>query len=88
MFATGSRRGEDNLALNAAHRADANVVHLRDLCAIAVPDGRRPDGTPQGISTVAQALHDSVLASVAAAGTARRGLPLGATGHPLPPSYF
>jgi allophanate hydrolase len=77
---------EDNIALNAVLGTYTNFVNLLDMCAIAVPNGLRADGKPQGISFVAPAWQDSVVASFGAAWTARRGLPLGATDNPHPSS--
>jgi allophanate hydrolase len=83
---TVAQLGDDNITLNAALGTYTNFVNLLDMCAIAVPNGFRADGKPQGISFVAPALQDSVVASFGAAWTARRGLPLGATGNLLPSS--
>jgi allophanate hydrolase len=75
---------EDNIANNAALGTYTNFVNLLDLCAIAVPNGMRPDGKPQGISFVGLPLQDQRIASFAAAWERQRCLTLGATGNPLP----
>jgi allophanate hydrolase len=54
------------------------------MCAIAVPNGLRADGKPQGISFVGLPLRDAQLAGFAAAWERQLGLTLGATQNPLP----
>jgi allophanate hydrolase len=83
---TVAQLAENNIALNAVLGTYTNFVNLLDMCAIAVPNGMRADGKPQGISFVAPALQDSLIASFGAAWTTRRGLSLGATGNPHPSS--
>jgi allophanate hydrolase len=53
-------------------------VNLLDLCAHAVPNGRLRNGMPTGVTLIAPALHDHVLASFAAAYQDRLALPPGA----------
>lgn len=74
----------DNIRLNAVMGTYTNFVNLMDCCAIAVPNGFRPDGLAQGISFVAPALQDRKIAGFGAAWQRRLGLPLGATRNPLP----
>lgn len=74
----------DNIALNAVLGTYTNFVNLLDMCAIAVPNGTRADGKPQGISFVSSALQDSLVASFGAAWERQRRLTLGATGNPHP----
>ena len=75
---------QDNISLNAVLGVYTNFVNLLDLCAIAVPNGMRPDGKPQGISFVGRPLQDAWIASFAAAWERQRAFTLGATGNPLP----
>ena len=63
-----------------------NFVNLLDLSALAVPAGFRRDGLPWGVTLAAPAFHDPLLATIGAALHAATGLPLGATGHKLPPA--
>ncbi len=79
---------EDNIALNAVLGTYTNFVNLLDLCAIAVPNGMRADGKPQGISFVGLPLQDARVAAFGAAWERQRGLALGATQNPLPPISF
>lgn len=74
----------DNIALNAVMGSYTNFVNLMDFCAVAVPNGFRPDGLAQGISFVAPALQDSRIAGFAAAWQRDLDLPMGATRNPLP----
>jgi allophanate hydrolase len=76
---------EDNIALNAVLGTYTNFVNLLDMCAIAMPNGMRADGKPQGISFVGLPLRDAQIAAFAAAWERQRGLTLGATENPLPP---
>jgi allophanate hydrolase len=73
------------LALNARLGRYTNFANLLDLAAIAVPAGFRSDGLPFGVSLVAPAFSDRRLAALGAALQRRLALPLGATGHALPP---
>jgi allophanate hydrolase len=78
----------DNIALNAVLGTYTNFVNLLDMCAIAVPNGMRADGKPQGISFVGLPLQDSQIAAFGAAWERQRGLALGATGNSLPPEVI
>jgi allophanate hydrolase len=62
-----------------------NFVNLLDLCALAVPGRFRGDGLPAGITFIAPAGRDALLATMGAAFHAATGAPLGATGAPQPP---
>ncbi|MCK9893085.1 allophanate hydrolase [Frankia sp. AgB32] len=57
-------------------------VNLLDLAAIAVPAGFA-DGLPHGVTFIAPAGRDTLLADVATQFQSRAALPLGATGHAL-----
>jgi allophanate hydrolase len=76
----------DPLALNATLGHYTNFANLLDLSALAVPNGFQSNGLPAGVSLMAPAFHDPLLAAVGAAFQARAGLPLGATGAALPPA--
>jgi allophanate hydrolase len=79
---------EDPIGLNSRLGTYTNFVNLLDLCALAVPASMHADGTPFGITLLAQAGHDAMLASLGRVFHADTGLPLGATGasqSPLAP---
>jgi allophanate hydrolase len=61
-----------------------NFTNLLDLAAVAVPNGFQPNGLPAGVTLLAPAFHDPLIAAIAAAFQQRAGLPLGATGMPFP----
>jgi allophanate hydrolase len=61
-----------------------NFCNLLDLSAIAIPAGFRRDGLPFGVTLLAPAFHDPMIAAVGAALHARADLALGATGQPHP----
>jgi len=75
----------DPLALNSTLGHYTNFANLLDLSAIAVPNGFQANGLPAGVSLLAPAFHEPMLAAVAAAFQQQGGLPLGATGAALPP---
>lgn len=75
---------EDPLALNSRLGLYTNFANLADLCALALPAGMRGDGLPAGITVLGQAWQDHALAEFGRQWQARLGLPLGATGKPLP----
>ncbi len=74
----------DPLALNARLGTYTNFTNLADLSALAVPAGFRADGLPAGITFIAPAWHDRVLAAIGQRWQAAQALPLGATGAPCP----
>ena len=74
----------DNIRRNAIMGTYTNFVNLMDFCAIAVPNGFRPDGLPQGVSFVAPPLQDNRVIAFGAAFHRRLGLTMGATEHSLP----
>jgi allophanate hydrolase len=55
-----------------------NFVNLLDLCGLAVPAAMRPDGTPFGVTLLAPAGEDAVLAAIGRRFHNATGLPLGA----------
>jgi allophanate hydrolase len=61
-----------------------NFVNLLDLAALTVPTGMRTDGLPAGVTLIQQAGSDLMLADLGTRLHAATGLPLGATGQPLP----
>ena len=75
---------EDPLALNSRLGRYTNFANLADLCALALPAGMRGDGLPAGITVLGLAWQDHALAEFGRRWQARLGLPLGATGKPLP----
>jgi allophanate hydrolase len=76
---------DDPIGLNSRLGTYTNFVNLLDLCALAVPASMHADGTPFGITLLAQAGSDAALASIGRVFHADTGLPLGATGAPQPP---
>src|SRR5215475_11486191 len=75
----------DPIGLNSRLGTYTNFVNLLDLCALAVPAAMKADGTPFGITLLAQAGCDAALAAVGRVFHADTGLPLGATKAPQPP---
>ncbi len=62
-----------------------NFVNLLDLAACAVPASMRPDGLPSGITLIAPAGSDLMLADLAQRFHQLSGLKLGALDETLPP---
>ncbi len=75
----------DPIGLNSRLGTYTNFVNLLDLCGLAVPAAMRADGTPFGITLLAQAGQDAMLASIGRVFHAATALPLGALGRPQPP---
>lgn len=80
----------DPITLNSRLGTYTNFVNLLDLCGLAVPaalhDGGPEAGAlPFGITLLAPAGADALLASVGRVLHADTGLPLGALGRPQPP---
>jgi allophanate hydrolase len=75
----------DPIGPNARLGTYTNFVNLLDLCGIAVPAPPRADGRPGGVTLLAAAGRDGVIASLAQEIEARAGPRLGATGWPRPP---
>jgi allophanate hydrolase len=74
----------DPIGLNERLGRYTNFTNLLDLAAVAIPNGFQPSGLPAGVTLLAPAFHDPLIAAIAAAFQQRAGLPLGATGMPLP----
>jgi allophanate hydrolase len=72
------------VAANSRLGTYTNFVNLLDLAAVAVPGPFRPDGRPAGITLIAPAGRDALLAALAEKLHAAAGVPIGATGRPLP----
>ena len=70
------------IALNSRLGTYTNFVNLLDLCGLAVPASMRPDGTPFGITLLAPAGADALLASIGRGFHRASGLPLGALNVP------
>ncbi|MGF1623432.1 MAG: amidase family protein, partial [Alphaproteobacteria bacterium] len=75
----------DPNGVNAALGTYTNFVNLLDLCALAVPGPFRGDGRPAGVTLIAPAGRDGLLAAIGERLHAAAAVPLGATGRPLPP---
>ena len=73
------------IELNSRLGTYTNFVNLLDLCGLAVPAAMRSDGAPAGVTLLAPAGRDAVLASIGRVFHADSGLPLGATAHAQPP---
>jgi allophanate hydrolase len=72
------------ILLNSRLGIYTNFVNLLDLCALALPAGFRPDRLPLGLTLMAPAWSDRMLASLGQTWQRAVGLPLGATGAELP----
>ena len=73
------------IELNSRLGTYTNFVNLLDLCGLAVPASKRPDGIPFGITLLAPAGKDARLASIGRVFHADTKLTLGAKGLPQPP---
>lgn len=74
----------DPVTLNSRLGVYTNFANLADLSALALPAGMRADGLPSGITLIGLAWHDRALAEFGRQWQTQRGLPMGATGLPLP----
>ncbi len=70
----------DPIATNSTLGTYTNFVNLLDLCGLSVPTPARPDGLPGGLTLLALAGRDGLLAPLGEALQRRSGAPLGATG--------
>jgi allophanate hydrolase len=75
---------QDPVALNRHLGAYTNFVNLLDYAALSVPSSMRADGLPFGITLIAPCGSDWQLADLGQRYHHQTGLPLGATGQPLP----
>ncbi len=74
------------VALNSRLGTYTNFTNLADLSALAVPAGLRDDGLPAGVSFIAPAWHDDVLAELGQRWSACFDLPAGVAGRPGEPA--
>lgn len=74
----------DPVGMNSRLGLYTNFVNLLDLCALAVPSGRKRNGLPFGITLIAPAFREAALAGLGAAFHAGRGLCMGTTSDPVP----
>jgi allophanate hydrolase len=75
----------DPVQLNSRLGTYTNFVNLLDLCGLALPAAMHADGTPFGVTLLAPAGNDAMLASLGRVFHADTGLPLGALGLPQSP---
>jgi allophanate hydrolase len=75
----------DPVLLNSRLGTYTNFVNLLDLCALALPASFRPDGLPFGVTLLAGAGHDALLASIGRVFHADTKLALGANNIAQPP---
>ncbi|MEO8316989.1 MAG: allophanate hydrolase [Bradyrhizobium sp.] len=73
------------IELNSRLGTYTNFVNLLDLCGLALPAAMRPDGIPFGITLLAPAGHDALLASIGRVFHADTNLKMGARGLTQPP---
>ena len=74
----------DPIGANSRLGTYTNFVNLLNLCALAVPGPFRGDGRPAGVTLIAPAGRDGLLAAVGEALHKAADVPLGATGAKLP----
>ncbi|MEP2117124.1 MAG: allophanate hydrolase [Bauldia litoralis] len=72
------------IGANARLGTYTNFVNLLDLCALAVPGPFRGDGLPSGVTLIAPAGRDGLLAAVGAALHGAAGVRIGANGFKIP----
>jgi allophanate hydrolase len=73
------------IELNSRLGTYTNFVNLLDLCGLALPSSIRPDEIPFGITLLAPAGQDALLASIGRVFQMQTKLKLGAKGVALPP---
>jgi allophanate hydrolase len=73
------------IELNSRLGTYTNFVNLLDLCGLALPSSMRADDAPFGITLLAPAGRDAMLASIGRVFHADTGLKLGAKGLSQPP---
>lgn len=74
----------DPVARNSDLGYYTNFMNLLDFSAVAVPAGFQVDGLPFGVTLFAPAFYDEDLLAIADRLHCEQGLPLGATGNPMP----
>lgn len=75
----------DPVATNTNLGVYTNFTNLLDLCAVAIPSAMRADGLPSGVTLMAPAFSEAMLAEAAARLHRAAGLPMGAASAHLPP---
>lgn len=75
---------ERNIERNAIMGSYTNFVNLMEFCALAVPNGFRPDGLAQGLMFIGPSFADNRILGYGAAYHRAIGQPMGATSNPLP----
>lgn len=83
---TRAQLREEPIKRNSDMGTYTNGVNLLDFCALSVPACFRQDGMPAGVTLIAPALHDLVLARIGQRIQQQLMLPLGATDQPYPAS--
>jgi allophanate hydrolase len=73
------------IELNSRLGTYTNFVNLLDLCGLALPASIRADGIPFGVTLLAPAGQDAMLAGIGRVFHADTGLTLGAKGSAQPP---
>ena len=74
----------DPIGANSRLGTYTNFVNLLDLCALAVPGPFRGDGLPAGVTLIAPAGRDGLLAAIGAAMHRAAGVTIGANGFKVP----
>lgn len=74
----------DPIMLNARLGTYTNFVNLLGYCGVAVPNGFRADGLPQGVTMLTGGFEEALAAALADAFHRAADLPLGATGNRHP----
>jgi allophanate hydrolase len=75
----------DPIGPNSELGTYTNFVNLLDLCALAVPGRFRADGFPSGVTLIAPAGRDGLLAAIGARLHAASGVAIGAGKAAVPP---
>ena len=76
----------DPIGANANLGRYTNFANLFDLCGIAVPAGFQANGLPAGVTLIAPAFREAMVARIAARLHRSAEVPAGATGLALPPA--
>jgi allophanate hydrolase len=74
----------DPIGANSRLGTYTNFVNLLDLCALSVPGPFRADGRPAGVTLIAPAGRDALLAAIGIKLHRAAGVPIGATGFKVP----
>lgn len=85
---TQQEMAQEPVLYNSQFGIYTNFTNLADLSALALPSSLRADGLPAGITLIAPAWHDDVLASFGRQWQRSLSLPLGATGLPVKSEEF